>query len=233
MKTTKAIIAFILALCAAVSFAACSKGGETSTSSADKPAASVADITSDDPSADPAGSESESSSDPDATGIVGEWVFTYEMSEIMAATFAATLPDLVLSENSLPLKAEYTFAEDGTYSTAIDTASLSESLEAYKKILAADLKKYFDGKGEKKSDEAINELLLPLSAEAVASRGSEVNGKYTVTEVDGKSTLTLVPADEFGDTESEEYEVVSCDAKKLVLKQGAGENSVELEFTRK
>ena len=54
-----------------------------------------------------------------------------------------------------------------------------------------------------------------------------------MTEVDGKSTLTLVPADEFGDTESEEYEIVSCDAKKLVLKQGIGENSVELEFTRK
>lgn len=232
MKTTKAIIALILALCAAISFAACSKGGETSTSSADKSASSAADTASVATSADTSG-ESESSSETDATGLVGEWVFTYEMSEIMAATFAATLPDLVLSENSLPLKAEYTFAEDGTYSTAIDTASLSESLEAYKKILAADLKKYFDDKGDDRSDEAINELLLPLSAEAVASHGSEVNGKYTVTEVDGKSTLTLVPADEFGDTESEEYEIVSCDAKKLVLKQGVGENSVELEFTRK
>ena len=232
MKTTKAIIALILALCAAISFAACSKGGETSTSSADKSASSAADTASVATSADTSG-ESESSSETDATGLVGEWVFTYALRAPRSTTFASTRPDLVLSENSLPLKAEYTFAEDGTYSTAIDTASLSESLEAYKKILAADLKKYFDDKGDDRSDEAINELLLPLSAEAVASQGSEVNGKYTVTEVDGKSTLTLVPADEFGDTESEEYEIVSCDAKKLVLKQGIGENSVELEFTRK
>jgi len=229
MKKIKIIIAVILAFAAVASFAAC-KGGEESTSAPEKTASSVADITSDDTSST-AGDESDNASD--ATGLVGEWVFSYEMSEIMASTFAATLPDLTLSENSLPIKAEYVFSEDGTYSTTVDTAALSESLEAYKKILAADLKKYFDEKNVEKTDEAVDQLLAALSAENIVAQGTDVNGKYTVTEVDGKNTLTLVPADEFGDTESEEYEIVSCDAKKLVLKQNLGEESAELELTRK
>ena len=229
MKKIKIIIAVILAFAAVASFAAC-KGGEESTSAPEKTASSVADITSDDTSA-AAGDESDKASDAD--GLVGEWVFSYEMSEIMASTFAATLPDLTLSENSLPIKAEYVFSEDGTYSTTVDTAALSESLEAYKKILAADLKKYFDEKNVEKTDEAVDQLLAALSAENIVAQGTDVNGKYTVTEVDGKNTLTLVPADEFGDTESEEYEIVSCDSKKLVLKQNLGEESAELELTRK
>lgn len=229
MKKIKVIIAVILVFAAVASFAAC-KGGEESTSSADKSASSVADITSDDTSST-AGAESDNASDAD--GLVGEWIFSYEMSEIMASTFAATLPDLTLSENSLPIKAEYVFSEDGTYSTTVDTAALSESLEAYKKILAADLKKYFDEKNVEKTDEAVDQLLEALSAENIVAQGTDVNGKYTVTEVDGKNTLTLVPDDKFGDTESEEYEIVSCDAKKLVLKQNLGEESAELELTRK
>ncbi len=229
MKKIKIIIAVILAFAAVASFASC-KDGEESTSAPEKTASSVDNIASDETSV-AAGDESDNASDAD--GLVGEWIFSYETGEIMASTFAAILPDLTLSENSLLIKGEYVFSEDGTYSSAIDTAALSESLEAYKEILAEDLKKYFDEKNVEKTDEEVELLLEALSAENIVAQDIDVNGEYTVTEVDGKNTLTLVPADEFGETSSEEYEIVSCDAKKLVLKQSLGSEFAELELTRR